>query len=71
MQSINSLKQFLKNMKKHFNKQLAISVKYEEIFQSSKNAGCKKLFTDEDKKVRDHEVEISVIPNGLKSTWLL
>ena len=64
MQSINSLKQFLKNMKKHFNK-------HEEIFQSSKNAGCKKLFTDEDKKVRDHEVEISVIPNGLKSTWLL
>ena len=63
MQSINLLKHFLKNMiiakkviKKYFNKNLVMSVEDERRFQSSNKCWiCKKLFTDEDKKVRDHD----------------
>ena len=63
MQSISLLKPFLKNMiiakksdKKHFNKNLVMSVEDERRFQSSNKCWiCNKLFTDENKKVRDHD----------------
>ena len=43
-------------IKKHFNKNFIISVKDEEKFQlSNKRWICNKLFTEEDKKVRDHD----------------
>ena len=42
-------------IKEHFNKNLVMSVEDEEKFQSSnKRWTCNKLFTEEDKKVRDH-----------------
>ena len=42
-------------MKKHFNKNLIMSEKDEEEFQSSNTCWiCKKLIDDEDEKVRDH-----------------
>ena len=44
-----------KVIKNHFNKNLVMSVEDERIFQASNKCWiCKKLFTDEDKKVRDH-----------------
>ena len=42
-------------MKKHFNKNLIISKKEEEQFQSSGAYWiCEKLIDDDDEKVRDH-----------------
>ena len=42
-------------MKEHFNKNLIMSVEDEEKFQLSNKCWiCNKLFTEEDKKVRDH-----------------
>ena len=42
-------------MKKHFNKNLIVSEKEEEQFQSSKICWiCEKLIDDDDEKVRDH-----------------
>ena len=62
MRSIDLLTQFLrygyckKVIKNHFNKNLVMSVEDERIFQASNKCWiCKKLFTDEDKKVRDHD----------------
>ena len=44
-----------KVMKKHFNKNLIMSEKEEEQFQSSNTCSiCKKLIDDDDEKVRDH-----------------
>ena len=62
MQLINLLKQSLKNiniankiMKKHFNKNLAMTEKEEHLFQQSNNCWiCKKLIDNDDEKVRDH-----------------
>ena len=46
---------FEKVIKKHFNKNLVMSVEDERRFQSSNECWiCNKSFTDEDKKVRDH-----------------
>ena len=46
----------LKIMKKYFNKNLIMSEEDEKTFQSSDKCWmCNKLFTDEDKKVRDHD----------------
>ena len=43
-------------MKEHFNKNLIMSVEDEEKFQLSNKCWiCNKLFTEEDKKVRDHD----------------
>ena len=43
-------------MKKHFNKNLIMSVEDEEKFQASnKILMHNKLFTDEDEKERDHD----------------
>ena len=43
-------------MKEYFNKNLIMSVKDEEKFQSSNKCWiCNKSFTEEDKKVRDHD----------------
>ena len=43
-------------IKKHFNKNLIISVEDEKRFQSHIKCWiCNKLFTKEDKKVRDHD----------------
>ena len=40
----------------HFNKNLVMSVEDEKRFQSSNTYWiCNKLFTDEDKKGRDHD----------------
>ena len=45
-----------KVIKKRFNKNLDMSVEDERRFQSSNECWiCKKLFIDEDKKVRDHD----------------
>ena len=45
-----------KVMKKHFHKNLVMSVEDERRFQSSNKCWiCKKLFTDEDKNVRGHD----------------
>ena len=42
-------------MKKHFDKNLIISKKEEEQFQSSNTYSiCEKLIDDDDEKVRDH-----------------
>ena len=42
-------------MKKHFNKNLIMSEKEEEQFQSSNTCRiCEKLIDDDDEKVRDH-----------------
>ena len=47
---------YKKVMKKHFNKNLAMSAEDEETFQSSNKCWiCNKLFTDEGKKVRGHD----------------
>ena len=62
MQSINSLRQFLKSMtiakkviKKHFNKNLAMSAKDEERFQLGKKCQiCDKLLDVGDHKIRDY-----------------
>ena len=59
---MNLLKQYFKNtiiaqksVKKHFNKNLVMSAKDEERFQSiNKCRICNKLFVAEDNKVRDH-----------------
>ena len=49
----NSCKKF---MKVHFNQNLIMSEESEKKFQSSNKCWiCNKLFTDEDKKVRDHK----------------
>ena len=46
----------LKIMKKYFNKNLIMSEEDEKTFQSSNKCWmCNELFTDEDKKVRDHD----------------
>ena len=43
-------------MNKHFNKNLVVSFEDEKRFQSSNKCWiCNRLFTDEDKKVRDHD----------------
>ena len=43
-------------MNEHFNKSLVMSVEDEKRFQSSNKCWiCNKLFTDEDKKGRDHD----------------
>ena len=43
-------------MKKHFSKNLVKSLEDERRFQSSNKCWiCNKLFTDEDKKVRDQD----------------
>ena len=45
-----------KVIKKRFNKNLDMSVEDERRFQSSNECWiCKKIFIDEDKKVRDHD----------------
>ena len=45
-----------KLMNKHFNKNLVVSFEDEKRFQSSNKCWiCNKLFTDEDKKVREHD----------------
>ena len=45
-----------KMMNEHFNKNLVMSVEDEKRFQSSNTYWiCNKLFTDEDKKGRDHD----------------
>ena len=45
-----------KVIKKHFNKNLIMSAEDERWFQSSNKCGIRnKLFTDEDKKVREHD----------------
>ena len=63
MQFIDSLKQFLvflqnyckKVIKKHFDKNLVMSEKDEQIFQSSNKCWiCDKLFDVGDNNVRDH-----------------
>ena len=47
---------YKKVIKKHFNKDFVMSVEDERRFQSSNKCWiCKNLFTDEDKKVRDHD----------------
>ena len=59
---MNLLNQFLKSvntakkvMNKHFNKNLIMSAKEEEQFQSSNICWiCEKLIDDDDEKVRDH-----------------
>ena len=43
-------------IKQHFDKNLIMSVQDKKIFQSSNKCWiCNKLFTDKDKKVRDHD----------------
>ena len=43
-------------MNEYFNKNFIMSVEDEKRFQSSNKCWiCNKLFTDEDKKVRDHD----------------
>ena len=56
---LNLLKEFLKSeycnkvMKKHFNKNVIMTEKEEEQFQSSKTCWiCEKLIADDDKKVK-------------------
>ena len=54
-------------MNEHFNKNLVMSVEDEKRSQSSNTCWiCNKLFTDEDKKARDHdhiiEKNVEVLP---------
>ena len=54
--------------KKYFNKNLVISAEDERTFQSSNKCWiCNKLFTDEDKKIRDHDLIIKKYRGSARS----